>query len=102
MWHDDHLLRDGAMSAMDVESLVKFWESKGLSAMRSVNGQEVWDDLCVVNALSVVPTAPCEWIEVSEDGTHAWLKGSDPCAIVGPSYDLSTESVVADDHEEDE
>ena len=86
MWHDDHLLRDGAMSAADMEKLVEFWESKGLQPMKIENGGKVWKDLCVVETLSAVPTLPCDWIEVSQDGTNAWLKGYPAGNIVGPNY----------------
>lgn len=98
MWHDDHLLRDGAMSAVDIEKLVQFWEAKGLRPMKTVNGGKVWNDLCVIEALSVVPTLPCDWIEVSEDGTHAWLKGFPAGTIVGPNYnDLCGNYTLGDD-----
>ena len=85
MWHDDHLLRDGVMSALDMEISVQFWESKGLQPFSDVGGGKVWNDLCVIEALSHAPTLPCDWIEVSEDGRHAWLKGSAAGAIIGPN-----------------
>ncbi|MFC6637382.1 hypothetical protein GV827_21275 [Sulfitobacter sp. JBTF-M27] len=88
MWFDDHLLRGGAMRPFDIEDLVSFWTSKGLKPMKSGKGKKFWNELCVVEAMSNVPTLPCDWIEVSEDGTHAWLKGSPPGAIVVPNYYL--------------
>lgn len=97
MWHDEHLLRDGAMSPMDIERLIHFWESKGLRPTRRSNGRLVWNDLCVVEAMSQQPTLPCDWIEVSEDGSHAWLKGVIPGAIVGPVYDISDEDIILED-----
>jgi hypothetical protein len=30
LWHDEFLLRDGAMSDSDIEYLIKYWEEMGL------------------------------------------------------------------------
>ena len=87
MWHDEHILRDGAMNPMDIETAVHSWESKGFRPIRSSHGKLVWNDLCVIEAMCRQPTLPCDWIVVAEDGSHAWLKSAAPGAIVGPAYD---------------
>lgn len=63
-WHDDHLFRTGAMSPIDMESIVEFWESKGLTGAKSCDGQMHWIDFCVVDSI-FGPTYICPWIELT-------------------------------------
>ena len=83
VWHDDHLFRDGAMSASDIEALVEAWAMRGLTPFASVDGKRVWHDCCVTEHMAGGPTLPCSWIEIAEDGLSAYLKGTDPGPIVG-------------------
>ena len=68
--HDEHLVLAGAMSPWDAEHWINFFESLGLQAMDEK--EETWVDICVTEMGH--PTAKCEWIVSSYDGT--WLKGT--------------------------
>ena len=82
-WFDEHLLREGAMSPMDVEGIVAYWQSLGLEATVERNGTVEWQDLCIVEILFGGPTLPCDWL--AYDGTQrcAFLKGYPPGDVIG-------------------
>lgn len=79
---DDYLYSDGAMGSHDVEMIVSFWTEQGLVPFEEKDGQQCWNDLCVVNMTSG-PTLPCDWLEFeiqdNSDGTgyfsFVYLKG---------------------------
>lgn len=81
VWFDEHLLRDGAMSPADIESLVEEWTSLGFQPTAELDGQRIWQDCCVVESMLGGPTLPCDWLELSEDGRSAWTKGTQPGEI---------------------
>jgi hypothetical protein len=81
VWFDEHLLRDGAMNPADIESLVDEWTSLGFQPATELDGQRIWQDCCVVESMLGGPTLPCDWLELSEDGRSAWLKGTQPGEI---------------------
>ena len=83
VWFDEYLLRDGAMNPADIESLVEEWMSLGFQPTAEVDGQRIWQDCCVVESMLGGPTLPCDWLELSEDGRSAWLKGTQPGEIKG-------------------
>lgn len=78
VWYDDHLLRDGAMNPQDIGALVIKWERLGFQPTEERDGNHVWKDVCVVQSLFGEPTLPCDWLEISEDGYSAYLKGTTP------------------------
>jgi hypothetical protein len=86
IWYDDYLYRDGAMSPGDTEEIGRFWEKQGLNLTKKVNGEEHWDELCVVG-FHEGPTLPCEWLEFKIENDYssprAWLKGTDEGKIIG-------------------
>lgn len=62
---DEYLLRDGAMNPHDIGSLVEEWKGLGFEPYRDLpDGQRIWQDACVVDAMRFGPTLTCEWIEV--------------------------------------
>ena len=69
------------MNPADIESLVEKWMSLGFQPTAEVDGQRIWQDCCVVESMLGGPTLPCEWLELSEDGRSAWLKGTQPGEI---------------------
>lgn len=83
VWFDDHLLRDGAMNARDIELLVEEWTGFGMQPWVETNYQRVWKDCCVVESMLGGATMPCDWLEFAEDGQSAWLKGTVPGDIKG-------------------
>jgi hypothetical protein len=83
LWHDDQLLRDGAMSPMDANQCVKFWERLGLEPMERQDGRQAWKDLCVVEHMFGGPTLPCEWLEFDAERGCVYLKGTPSEPIVG-------------------
>ena len=74
---DDHLMRDGAMSPGDMGLLIDLWKDIGLSPFGEKDGQKFWKDCCVVGPMFGA-TLPCDWIEFTEDGRSAFLKGTEP------------------------
>ena len=87
VWYDDHLFRDGAMSPNDMKSLVDQWTTAGFIVTELRNGARVWKDVCVVEALLGGPTLPCDWLVVDTRQRIAYLKGSEPGAVVGRNED---------------
>lgn len=72
---DGYLVRDGAMSPVDVEEIVRYWQQRGFTTIESLpDGSKKWKDLCVVEAMFGGPTLPCDWIEFSSRDRCAWLK----------------------------
>lgn len=78
VWFDDHLLRDGAMNPRDIESLIEEWTGLGFTPYEDIDGQRIWKDCCVVEGMFGGATLPCDWLEIGEDGSSAYLKGTDP------------------------
>ena len=77
IWFDDHLMRDGAMSPGDMGLLIDLWTGIGLNPLGEKDGQKFWKDCCVVDTMFGA-TLPCDWIEFTEDGRSAFLKGTEP------------------------
>lgn len=71
--HDDHLLRQGAMSPMDIESAVNEWKEIGLQPTEKIRGVLHWKDCCVIDYFGG-PTLPCDWIELSPDHEQAFIR----------------------------
>ncbi len=83
-WHDEHLVRQGAMNPMEIGSMISWWEAKGLKSAVGVTRAAKtahWVDMCVIDFSG--PTMPCDWVEVSY-GT-AYLKGTLPGKVAGYS-----------------
>lgn len=83
VWHDDYLFRDGAMSPHGIEALINEWTRLGFVPTSIVDGKTVWNECCVVERMFGGPTLPCKWIEITEDGRAACLRGSDMGIVVG-------------------
>lgn len=83
LWHDQHLLRDGAMSPMAAKEAVAYWESMGLTAMEMRDKVRVWKDVCVVERMSGGPTALCDWLVFDIDRACVYLKGDLAEPVVG-------------------
>ena len=77
VWFDDYLMRDGAMSPGDMGLLIDLWKDIGLNPLGERDGQKFWKDCCVVDTMFGA-TLPCDWIEFTEDGRSAFLKGTEP------------------------
>lgn len=82
-WHDDHLLREGAMSSFDIDTMVADWEVRGLTAVAEEAGQKVWADMCVVDYYAG-PTFDCPWLCFDPEDHTVWLTGTEKGEIVGP------------------
>lgn len=77
VWHDDYLLRDGAMNPMDMQRLVEKWESMGFTSTTEVSGNKHWVDFCVHDMMMGV-TLPCEWIIETRRRTLAHIEDPEP------------------------
>lgn len=82
VWYDQHLFRDGAMGPQGIEALVSYWREHGLEPFSDLDGNMVWRDCCVVEGMFGGATLPCDWIEISDDGSSAFLKGTEPGEVV--------------------
>lgn len=83
VWHDEHLLRDGAMNPRDIEELIGWWQERGLEPYDFTGGSRRWKDVCVVEHMLGGPTLSCDWIEVDLDARAAFLKGTYQGAVIG-------------------
>jgi len=81
LWYDKYLLRDGAMSPMDMKLLVDEWEKLGLKVTDNENDDVKWRDICVVDTLSGT-TLKCDWIEFNHVENAVFKKGTDPGEII--------------------
>tara|TARA_Y100001970_G_C13913624_1_gene689781 strand:- start:111 stop:500 length:390 start_codon:yes stop_codon:yes gene_type:complete len=90
-YHDDHLFSTGAMSPDHTESIVKYFESQGLTVLKTIENKEYFEDLCIVELLFGGPTRPCEWLEFDAQEKIVWLKGTDKGEMAVPDFykDLS-------------
>ncbi len=68
----DGLFRNSAMSPADTRSYCDHMESKGLTGIVQINGQETRADFCVVDYL-MGPTQPCSWLEMNRDTRAVFL-----------------------------
>lgn len=75
LWHDNSLLRDGAMSPSGIEALIQKWEDLGLIGIEVRNGRKYWKDFCVVEGHFGGPTLDCDWIEYDKKANCAHLNG---------------------------
>lgn len=85
MWHDDFLLRDGAMSPLDMADIVESWEKLGLQGSVEVDGKKQWKDFCVVEAVQGGPTLPCDWVEFDPKDDSVYIKGAEKGEVVWPN-----------------
>ena len=82
-WHDMHLFRDGVMTSMEMDSLVSFWQHKGLVPYIEKNGKRIWKDMCVIESSCAEPTYPCSWIEVDQENNCVYLKKRPKGKMIG-------------------
>ena len=82
VWHDEYLLRDGSMGSSGIEYLIEKWTDLGFEPWIEENGIKVWKDCCVTEHVFGGPTRRCDWIEFTEDGRGAFLRGTPPGTIV--------------------
>jgi len=85
IWHDDYLLREGAMSADDIAKAIQWWAELGVETHRTEGGRPVeWLGLCVSQGILGGPTLPCPWIAYDEETGGAFLKGTAPGVLAWP------------------
>ncbi len=82
-WHDMHLFRDGTRNAEDMETLVLFWQQKGLVPYVEQNGKRKWKDMFVIDAAKAEPTLPCDWIEIDQKNKCVFHKKRSKGRIIG-------------------
>lgn len=86
IWFDEYLLREGAMSGRDAHQIVEHWKNLGLTPWREEDGKPAeWLEVCVSSSIAGGPTLECAWIAFDEASHGAFLKGSEPGRLVGPS-----------------
>ena len=81
IWYDEHLFRDGAMSPMDIEALAEEWESLGFTGIVEVDGQQHFQDFCVVESLFGGSTLTCPWLAF-DDNDGAYFASTEPGVLM--------------------
>ena len=81
--HDVLIFRAGAADPRDIESLVIYWQERGLVPYMEIDGIKQWKDMCVVESSHAEPTLPCDWIEIDQDNNCAFIKGKPKGRIIG-------------------
>jgi hypothetical protein len=71
------------MNSMDIERLVKLWEKRGLKGIIEVNGQDQWQDFCVVEGLFGGSTLPCDWLSYDAEDNSVYLKEKPKGDLIG-------------------
>lgn len=84
LYHDDFLFRDGAMSRMDMNNLIKEWETLGLKGKAEIDEKKQWVDFCVVEGMFGGPTLRCDWLEYDRENNAVYLKGKPKGELIGP------------------
>ncbi len=82
-WHDMHLFRDGTMNPDEMETLILFWQQKGLVPYFEGNGKRKWKDMCVIDSTDTEPTFPCDWLEVDQENNCVFHKKRTKGRIIG-------------------
>ncbi len=82
--HDLLLFRDGTMNHEEMESLIVYWQQKGLVPYAEIAGVKKWKDMCVIESTHAEPTFPCDWLEVDQENNCVFLKGKPKGRIIGP------------------
>ena len=83
VWFDRYLFRDGAMNPSDIGHLVEPWAALGFEPTATRDGHQVWNDVCVVEAMFGGTTLPCDWLVVDTGQRVAYLKGTEAGPIAG-------------------
>lgn len=82
VWHDDYLFRDGAMNGSGIEELLDDWTDMGFIPTKIINGETVWNDLCVIDELNGVSRYTCDWLTYESIMRAAYLNGTDPDNLI--------------------
>ncbi len=82
-WHDMHLFRDGAETHAEIESLITFWNKKGLVPFIERGGVKKWKDMCVIESGAEAPTLPCDWIEIDQTNNCSFFNKRPKGRIIG-------------------
>ena len=89
-WHDEHLFATSSMNHHDTSRQLQDYKELGLISMtQNSEGDDEWQDMCVLEILSF-PTQ-CPWLEVVSDemqfGSLAVkLTGTEGDTLVGPDW----------------
>jgi hypothetical protein len=86
VWYDEHLFRNGAMEPNDIRLMVQRWNGLGFETIGVKDGQQVWQDICVVEGLFGGPTFFCAWLEFDASQRIAYRKGFSPGPIVSREH----------------
>jgi hypothetical protein len=73
------------MNPGDIEDIAQRWTRLGFEGQVEINGTISWKDFCVVESMFGGATLPCDWIQVDRDLRIAYLAGTSPGDISGPT-----------------
>ena len=72
------------MSERDIKALVAMWQGIGIEPFSEGDCKKTCKDFWLVKGMFASLTLPCDWIEISQDGCSAYLKGNEPGDIASP------------------
>ena len=78
---DDHLVRYCSGNPNDIEAMIDTLDALGFETIAESDGQPCWQDCCVVDHFGRT-TLPCGWLQLARDYRSAFLKGTEPGAVI--------------------
>jgi len=73
IWHDQFLVRFGAMNLPDINVWISHFEIQGLKLLKKVDGNSYYCDMALVGAFQGNDNVRCEWLEI-EPQTAAYIE----------------------------
>ncbi len=74
LWHDDFLIRDGAMNLSSLDLRIKKWEALGLKGLSNFNGEQKWLDFCVFEGMFDRDNINCDWLSYDAKTRCIYMK----------------------------
>jgi len=65
VWHDQFLVRFGAMNLPDINFWISHFEKQGLKLQKMIDGKSYYCDMALVGAFQGNDNVRCEWLEIA-------------------------------------
>ena len=74
IWYDDFLLREGALTPVELKKQLSVWESIGFKKD---------EDICVVSDVPGVTQSKCDWMVFGPNRAYVYMAGHEQGEIIG-------------------
>lgn len=64
IWHDQFLVRFGAMNLPDINFWISHFKNQGLKLLKKVNGTSYYCDMALVGAFQGNDNVRCVWLDI--------------------------------------